>query len=62
MVAVETTEGCVELRDILGLGFDVMGEEAEWLLCCLGKKEEVALVLFGDVSESLLVSVFEVED
>lgn len=42
-----------------------MGEEAEWLFCCLGKKTEaeVALVvLFGDVSESLSVSESEVED
>lgn len=35
------------------------------VVCCLGKKEEVEValvVLFGDVGESLLVSVFEEED
>lgn len=62
MVPAETTE-YVELLGLLGLGLDVVEEEAEWLLCCLGKKEEEALtVLFGDVSESLFVSGFEVED
>lgn len=63
MVPVETTEE--DLLEILGLGLDVLGDEAEWSLCGLGKMEEaeVALiVLSGDVRESFLVSVFEVED
>lgn len=62
MVPVETTE---EWLDSLGLGLDVLGEDAEWIFCCLGKMEdaEVALiVLLDDASESPLVSVFEVED
>lgn len=51
--------------DLLGLGSDVLGGEAEWIFGCLGKMEdeEVAvIVLLRDVKESLLVSVFEVED
>lgn len=55
MVPVETTEE-FDWLDLLGL-------ETDGLFCCLGKKEEaeVALVV-GDVSESLLASVFQVED
>lgn len=64
MVPVETTEE--DLLEILGLGLDVLGDEAEWSLCGLGKMEaeaEVApIVLSGDVRESFLISVFEVED
>lgn len=62
LVPVETTAWL----DSLGLGIDVLGEEeAGWLFCCFRKMEdaEVALVvLFGDVRESLLVSVSEAED
>lgn len=57
---VGMTDGCLEWLDLLGLGLDVLGEED-----CLGKKEEVEvapIVVFGDVSESLLVSVVEMED
>lgn len=59
----ETTEEY--LPELVGLGLDVRGEGTEWLPCGLGKKEEpeVALiVLSGEVCESILVSVFEVED
>lgn len=62
---VGMTGGYLEWLDLLGLGLDALGEEAEWLLDCLGKKEEVEvapIVVFGDVSESLLVSVVEMED
>lgn len=61
MVFGETTEWL----GLLGLGLDVLGEEAEWVVCCLEKMEdaEVAVpVLLRDVSESLLVSMLEVED
>lgn len=61
MVPEETTEWLVSL----GLGLDVLGEEAEWIFCCLEKMEdaEVAVtVLLRDVSESFLVSMFEVEE
>lgn len=53
-----------DLLALLGLGLDVLGGEADWSLCCLGKKEAevVLIVLFDDVSGSLLVSVLEVED
>lgn len=61
MVFGESTEWLA----LVGLGLDVLGEEAEWVICCLVKMEdaEVAVpALLHDVSESLLVSMFEVED
>lgn len=60
LLLVGTTGGYSEWLDSLGL--DVLGEEE---LCCLGKKEEAEVALtvrFGDVSEPLLVSVFEMEN
>lgn len=58
------TGGYLEWLDLLGLGLDILEVEDEWLLDCLGKKEEAEvapIVPFGDVSESLLVSVVEIE-
>ena len=42
---------------------DLLGLEADWLFCCLGKKEEAeAALVVVDVSEFLLLSEFQVED
>lgn len=46
----------VDWLDLLGLGLDGPGEEAEF--CCLEKMEDTEEAL----GESLLVSVFEVKD
>lgn len=48
--------------EVLGLGLEILVEEADWLICCLGKKEEAEVALIVLLIESLLVSGFEEEE
>lgn len=60
LLSAEAAGRCCEWLDLLGL--NMLEEEELW---CLGKKEEAAVavtLLFCEVSESLWVSVFKLED